>query len=448
MGKVQNGIPRWMALAIRDRFGVQSFVETGLLHGNTALWAEHQFEYIVSVEKCEGYCENFNSEYPESKVRVVNGDSGIILNEVLDDIQIPAIIWLDAHFGNDLHYQLEEDESPCPVLGEIEALNGKDSDFYILIDDAMLFTGEDGWPELNEVKRSLDNGERYIAIIDDVILAVPLKSKNDFENILVESKNLKWKENTSISETTPIDLFLPAAPKDYNKIPYAIKAACKHVVGLTSVHIITPDEIELKDEFSLPIIKHRDEDVLPFNRDEFQYRPDWVYQQFLKLFQQVTGNWYLVIDSDLVFNRNISLVEDGKPVFLLGSDQYHDPYFWFNKEMLGFGKTYPWSFLSACTFYCRYLVNEMVRFCGFDNRLEFIEKAVEIINGGCHPAESELYGSYVYSEYPDLYAFRKLRHALNGKYDSTPWSNEEIETLQKQMNKRDNVDIFTINTWL
>ena len=77
-----------------------------------------------------------------------------------------------------------------------------------------------------------------------------------------------------------------------------------------------------------------------------------------------------------------------------------------------------------------------------------MEHAYKLIDGGCYPAESELYGSFVYRMYPDLYTFRNLGDSLHGKYNEELWLDNEIENLQREMSKKSEVDIFTIHTWL
>ena len=443
MGEVHPGVPKWVALTIRDDFGIQTFVETGLLHGNTVLWAVEQFQQVISIEKFAPYIEGFRQEHKDIDVRLVHGGSGEVLLDELQELSGDLLIWLDAHYGGDLHYENPIGDSVCPVLEEIEALNSyQNGDCYILIDDARLF-GKDGWPDLDAVKTALRSGERVVTVIEDVILALPA-------NESMTMNKLKCMGEQKIPDIcgAQIDLFLPAAPKDYNKIPYILEAACRHVTGLSSIHLVTPDGHKPLLDLPLPVFYYQDEELFPFDRNGFSHRSGWIYQQFLKLFQQATASWFLVLDCDLLFNQNVSLVEDGKPVFLLGNDQFHEPYFTLNKRLLGFGKTYPWSFLSACTLYCRELINRMIIHCGFETIGEFMDHVYELIDGGCYPAESELYGSFVYRMYPDLYTFRNLVDSLHGKYNEELWLDNEIENLQREMSGKPEVDIFTIHTWL
>jgi len=242
----------------------------------------------------------------------------------------------------------------------------------------------------------------------------------------------------------PVDLIIPAAPKDYNKVRFVIRQARQHM-NLDTIHVIAPEPDEIGLELD-DVVLHRDEDVLPYDRSRLVYRPSWVFQQLLKVFQDVTkNNWFLVMDADIFAVRRIPLwTDDDKPILYLGRDQHYDPYFTFNEHMLGFGKVYPWSFLSECTLYSRELVREMLACCGLTLDA-FWEKTVEITSLGCRPADSELYGSYVYQEHPNVYEIRKLEAKLGGRYRCQGWSNKEIEDAIKKAEV--GADLISLHSW-
>lgn len=255
------------------------------------------------------------------------------------------------------------------------------------------------------------------------------------------------KDGLRAMTSQPTDLIIPAAPKDYNKVPFVIDAVRKFV-DVETIHVIAPNP----DDFGWVrsgVNFHRDADVLPYDRARLRYRPNWVFQQMLKVFRDVTKNdWFLVMDADIFPNRRIPLWNaDGQPILYLGRDQFYDPYFVFNEHMLGFGKVYPWSFLSECTLYSKRLVQDMLAHCGLTLD-EFWEKTVEITVQGCRPGDAELYGSYVYQEHPDVYEIKKLNARLGGRYESYVFSDEEIETELKMVREKyPNVDITSMHSW-
>lgn len=243
-----------------------------------------------------------------------------------------------------------------------------------------------------------------------------------------------------------VDMVIPAAPKDYNKLPYVIDAARKHF-KISTIHVIAPTSAP-RDYIRFDnVVLHRDCEVLPYDRFELKYRPNWVFQQLLKVFQDVTEqDWFLVTDADIIANKAMPLwTSNGKPIFYLGRDQLHGPYFAFNELMLGFGKNHDWSFLSECVMYSKKLVREMLAFCNLTLD-EFWKKTVEITCLGCKPADAELYGSYIMHAYPDLYEFRKVHAALGGRYKSHIWNEKEIK-YEIDKATREGAHLTSIHSW-
>ncbi len=248
----------------------------------------------------------------------------------------------------------------------------------------------------------------------------------------------------------PFETVIPCAPIDLNKLPYVVNALAR-CTDTCGVRIITPDPANIPLSAllgALPVTVYADEEVLDFDRTRFQYRPNWIFQQFLKLFQNVTSTeWYLVIDADLIFVRHLDFFDKVQPVMTLGNDQFHEPYFCFNQRMFGFGKTYPYSFLSECTLYNKHIVSNMLEYGGYNDKQDFLEKSAKAIDGGCYPADSELYGSYVYMIDPGIYTFRRISSALGGKYGNRPYTEKEIEDRIAEVTRLGGADVLTVHSW-
>lgn len=78
------------------------------------------------------------------------------------------------------------------------------------------------------------------------------------------------------------DIFITAAPKDYNKLPYVLSSIHQNIKGFDEIIICSPTEIYLD------VKQVRDKDILDINLSKINYRSNWIYQQFLKLFQFIT----------------------------------------------------------------------------------------------------------------------------------------------------------------
>jgi hypothetical protein len=154
MGSVQFGIPRVLALKLKEKHGLEHFIETGTLEGHTSQWATDHFKTVVTVDvnspyRCHKGVEYFvanSADFLESKV-----------------VNLPTFFWLDAHTDEE-----------CPVMREIAAINRSPLPHVILVDDARLFGLFPAWPNKHEVLEALSNGgKRTVYEIDDVIVAEP-----------------------------------------------------------------------------------------------------------------------------------------------------------------------------------------------------------------------------------------------------------------------------------
>lgn len=111
-------------------------------------------------------------------------DSRLELDGVMRSLDSPAIIWLDAHWNGPAPAGGGEDDE-CPLLEEIRVVNRSPFQNVVLVDDARLFTSPpppphkpDQWPDLWAVLSALMAApDRYIAICEDVIIAVPIDAK-------------------------------------------------------------------------------------------------------------------------------------------------------------------------------------------------------------------------------------------------------------------------------
>ena len=155
MGSVQFGIPRELTLALKTKYGIERFVETGTLVGHTAMWAAEHFASVISVDiELQG---TFGG-----KVIYIEMDSA----EYLEFFAItePTIFWLDAHTNES-----------CPVLREISAINKSPLRHVILVDDARLFDALTAWPRKADVIAALENGgKRTVWEVGDVLVAEPV----------------------------------------------------------------------------------------------------------------------------------------------------------------------------------------------------------------------------------------------------------------------------------
>jgi hypothetical protein len=182
MGSVTFSIPFDLATALIDAAGLRYAVETGTYLGDSALVLGQVLDGVWSVELKPEILEKARVRTAgRGNIHLFEGYSPEVLPAILEQVPGPALYWLDGHGGtfgaNDVPAHIKE----CPVLEELAAIEqhphaGRS---VILIDDARAFFGPmlqhrpEDWPSFIEVAAAL-GPNRYVTVLDDVIIAVPL----------------------------------------------------------------------------------------------------------------------------------------------------------------------------------------------------------------------------------------------------------------------------------
>jgi hypothetical protein len=246
-----------------------------------------------------------------------------------------------------------------------------------------------------------------------------------------------------------MNVIIPSAPKDYTKLPYVIKNIAANVCPkVENIYIFTPTKLDLKIN-DLNIINILENDVIKYDKYRIKYRPTWQYAMYLKLFQDVTeGNEYLVMDSDHILIKNFNLYDkDNKPYFFLTADQNAQEYFNFSKSVFNIGREYNFSFISEIMLINKNVVENMLTSINC-NRDNFFYKFENYISRQCHLAEYELYGNYVYKNFPDMYSFKNINQKRIS-YRWHPYETDELESLISQFYSQnyENIDSIRIDTY-
>ena len=245
------------------------------------------------------------------------------------------------------------------------------------------------------------------------------------------------------------DILIPLAEKDFNKFRFAYDSIVKYLSGFADIHCISP--VEFPKHLKIPgVLYHLDKDVVDFDfsvfKDKIQVRTGWYRQQFIELFQTVTGDDYLVSDSDNIYTDKIKVFNGKKPIFLLGEDQNHAPYFELTKKLFGYGREYPFSFINEIMLFKRSIIKKLVASTGLNNDGFFALVAAELNrsqeNSGM--AQYELYGNYVAKYHKDLYDYVYLTFINKNKYRE--WTDDEIkEEIKKYTGK---YSMIKLHSWM
>jgi len=181
--------PYELILSLQKAYQIRNFIETGTYLGETTEWASGNFEKVYSFEAAESLYKKTKERLSAIRnIQFILGESDKELNKI--SISDPAIFWLDAHYSEGETFNGE-----VPLLKELEIINNWDIESYILIDDARLILGK--WQNLHYCDLAtlvsvLSVKRRYIAVIDDVIVAVPYAAKEIVNNYCQKLSEVYW----------------------------------------------------------------------------------------------------------------------------------------------------------------------------------------------------------------------------------------------------------------
>lgn len=153
--------------------------------GDTVAFMRPHFDTVVSIELSNELALRAQHRFEGDKgVRVIQGDSADVLKSLVPLLSVRTLFWLDGHYshsctvdGETLHTALGSE--PTPVLKELDIILGEaHHDHVIVVDDARLFIGREGYPTVPEIlSRVTAHGGSYETLCrDDMIIMLPRAS--------------------------------------------------------------------------------------------------------------------------------------------------------------------------------------------------------------------------------------------------------------------------------
>lgn len=180
MGIVRMGPPEKLIKELKEKFSIEHFIETGTYKGVTAKWASEEFKKVSTIELSEQhYRQNLKKYKNIPSINFVFGSSRTCIKKIITENKNDKMLfWLDAHPCG--AYTAGESVE-WPILKEIEIINELVDDAFIFIDDARFFLAPYCYNkcfDIASIIKALSSGknERYIAIFEDVIVAVPVSA--------------------------------------------------------------------------------------------------------------------------------------------------------------------------------------------------------------------------------------------------------------------------------
>lgn len=113
------------------------FIETGTLNGDTTFALEPYFNTLYTIEFSEKYYNDTKNKYSGNKINFILGDSSIVFESLLPNINDKCIFFLDGHWSSGDTGKSNKD---CPLDEEITHINNLfTNEAIIIIDDFRLF---------------------------------------------------------------------------------------------------------------------------------------------------------------------------------------------------------------------------------------------------------------------------------------------------------------------
>ena len=169
--------PHEVKLQIIDSYlrdGPSIFIESGTFEGVTLDWVARDSRTICySIElDCQLFERAERAFRRRSNIRLLQGDSALVLPALLARLAAPALFWLDGHYCGGASARGSRE---TPVAAELEAiLRHPVKTHRILIDDARLFDGTGGYPEQAVLLAQFERHPFYAAHVEaDIIRILP-----------------------------------------------------------------------------------------------------------------------------------------------------------------------------------------------------------------------------------------------------------------------------------
>lgn len=223
------------------------------------------------------------------------------------------------------------------------------------------------------------------------------------------------------------DIIIPSSIIDVKFLKWVIKYIRKNLIEAKNIYIITKKEGQgILEGFKINNVFFVDEDAL-FEGLSFSkvhvylkdkgyevHRTGWYFQQFLKMafsLSKYCEGYYLSWDSDTLPLSHIQFFENEHPVFTL-KKEYHKPYFATINRLIGLKKIRQESFIAEHMIFSREVMNELIANINQKDSTKIwwqvILDNIEVTGEGNYFSEFETYGTFVTTNYPDLYKFQRL----------------------------------------
>jgi hypothetical protein len=136
--------------AFAEKFGLEILVETGTCYGDMVEAMKGNFRQIYSIELSKELYEAAKKRFErDTAVEIIHGDSGIVLENLVERIDKPALFWLDGHYSAG---ETAKGDKDTPIFEELNhILKRQHSKDVVIIDDARCFGNDPAYPSIEDL---------------------------------------------------------------------------------------------------------------------------------------------------------------------------------------------------------------------------------------------------------------------------------------------------------
>ena len=150
-GGTPNHYKQSMVLEYALQYDLRVLVETGTYYGDMLDATSSWFKELHSIELDPSLARHARLRFKaQPHIHIHEGDSALVLPNLIRGLEEPALFWLDAHYSSGI---TAKSVLETPIVQELQYIFARtDVAPVILIDDANLFDGTKDYPTLDEVE--------------------------------------------------------------------------------------------------------------------------------------------------------------------------------------------------------------------------------------------------------------------------------------------------------
>lgn len=154
----------------QKKYNINTLVETGTYMGDMVAAQIPHFEKIISIELGVDLHKQAQQRFKnQDQVLLLQGDSGKVMPQVMDQIDETALFWLDGHYSAG---KTAKGDKECPIFEEVDAIfDCAEHPHILLVDDARCFVGKGDYPTIDELTQYIHhkNKKYKVEVKHDII---------------------------------------------------------------------------------------------------------------------------------------------------------------------------------------------------------------------------------------------------------------------------------------